>query len=116
MVCRGGVVLGKNIVENDLLARSNNKWVEDRSKCYLNPRVNLIFKNFHTIFGGVFQSVPYFYLEGWMSKNRKQIKTKYELDYGFGLRFINLELSFDVNLFKVGKNINDINPSVRINF
>lgn len=105
MSVRAGTVFGKNLMENDLLSRTKSRWVEDRSVRYLSTRFNLIFKNFHPIFGGVFQIVPFFYLEGIVSQNLKQFKTKYELDYGIGLRFLNLGLTIDTSLFRMGKNL-----------
>lgn len=62
MSLRAGTVIGKNLMENDLLSRTKSRWVEDRSVRFLSTRFNLIFKNFHPIFGGVFQIVPFFYL------------------------------------------------------
>ena len=62
MSVNGGTVFGKDLMENDLLVRSKRRWVDDRSKSFLSTRFNLIFKNFHPIFGGVFQIVPLFYL------------------------------------------------------
>jgi hypothetical protein len=58
----GGTVFGKDLMDNDLLVRSKRRWVDDRSKAFLCTRFNLIFKNFHAIFGEVFQILPLFYL------------------------------------------------------
>ncbi len=82
----------------------------------MSTKFNLIFKKFHPILGGVFQTVPLFYIEGCASRNNKQINTKYELDYGIGLRFLNIGVTFDTSLFRIGKNLDDINSSVRIIF
>lgn len=46
----------------------------------------------------------------------KQIRTKLELDYGIGIRFLNVGLTLDTSLIRIGKNIDDINPSIRIVF
>ena len=62
MSVRGGAVFGKNLMENDLFVRNKRRWVDDRSTAFLSTRLNLLFKNFHPIFGGVFQIVPLFYL------------------------------------------------------
>ncbi len=103
-------------MQNDLLSRNKSRWNDDRSVRFINTRLNFIFKNFHPIFGGVFQIVPFFYLDGSISQNLRQPKTKYELDYGIGLRFLNVGLTFDASLIRVGKNLDEINPSFRIIF
>jgi hypothetical protein len=116
MSVRGGMVFGKDLMKNDLLQRNKRRWNDDRSNALLSTRFNLIFKKFHPILGGVFQTVPLFYLEGCASRNSKQINTKYELDYGIGLRFLSIGVTFDTSLFRIGKNLDDINPSIRIIF
>lgn len=62
MSVRAGAVFGKNLMENDLFSRTKTTWVDERSTQFLSTRFNFIFKNFHPIFGGVFQIVPLFYV------------------------------------------------------
>jgi hypothetical protein len=57
-----GAIMGKNLMENDLLARTKSRWVNDRSVKFFNTRLTCFVKNFHPAFGKAYDMLPYFYL------------------------------------------------------
>jgi hypothetical protein len=38
------------------------------------------------------------------------------MDYGIGIRLLNFNVSLDTSLLRLGKNIDDINSSIKIMF